>query len=440
MTRTPEPDLVSTKQQRIAELARRMPETALTTLGHHIDLDWLNEAYKRTRKDGATGVDGQTAAQYAENLDANLQDLLERVRVQRYRAPHVRRVHIPKDGGTRPIGIPTFEDKVLQRAVTMVLEAVYEQDFLDCSYGFRRGRSQHMALDVFWRQAMAMGGGWVVEVDIQQFFETLDHRHLRSIIERRVRDGRLLRLIGKWLRAGVLEEGTVRYPDAGTPQGGVISPMLSNIYLHEVLDVWFERTVKPRLQGRAFMVRFADDVVLCSEQENDARRVMAALPKRFGRYGLTLHPDKTRLVRFHPPSKNDGGGTRGSFELLGFTHVWGRSRKGRWIIKRKTSGRRLQRSLKRLSLWCRAHRHDRLTDQHAALVKKINGHYGYYGITGNARSLQIFHHEAERVWQRWLSRRSQRAKIRWARFQELLRVFPLPPPRIVHSIYRAAKS
>jgi RNA-directed DNA polymerase len=431
-------EAVSTRLQQIAELARRMPTATLTTLGHHIDIEWLKEAYHRTRKDGATGVDGQTAAQYAERLDENLAALLERVRVQRYIAPPVRRVHIPKDGGTRPIGIPTFEDKVLQRAVAMVLEAVYEQEFLDCSYGFRPGRSAHQALEAFRQQMMAMGGGWVLEVDIRSFFDTLDHAHLRGIIEQRVRDGRLLRLIGKWLNAGVLEGGLVTHPEAGTPQGGVISPVLANIYLHAVLDVWFERDVKPRLRARAFLVRYADDAVLGFALEEDARRVLEGLPKRFGKYVLTLHPEKTRLVRFAPPRDEDGP-RPGTFDLLGFTHHWGQSRKGAPVIKRQTAAKRLRRALTRIAEWCRTHRHDRLSEQHRALARKLKGHYGYYGITGNGRRLTTFWHQVERIWQKWLSRRSQRAKIRWDRFHKLLRIFPLPRPVVVHSIYRAVK-
>ena len=245
-------------------------------------------------------MDGQTAADYAANLEGNLRSLLDRAKSGRYQAPPVRRVHIPKGTGpeTRPIGIPTFEDKVLQRAVVMVLEAVYEQDFLDCSYGFRPGRSAHQALDALWHRLMEMRGGWVLEIDIRKFFDTLDHRHLHAILRRRVRDGVLLRLIGKWLNAGVLEDGSVTHPEAGSPQGGVISPVLANIYLHEVLDKWFEQTVKPRLKGRAFLIRYADDAVLVFEREGDARRVLDVLPKRFGKYGLTLHPEKTRLVPF----------------------------------------------------------------------------------------------------------------------------------------------
>jgi RNA-directed DNA polymerase len=396
MNGIPQPADVSTKLQRIAELARQMPDRALTSLAYRIDIEWLKEAYRRTRKAGASGVDGQTAEQYAANLDANLESLLTRVKKASYRAPPVKRVHIPKDGGTRPIGIPTFEDKVLQRAYAMVLEAVYEQEFLDCSYGFRPGRSAHGALEAFWRQTTSMGGGWVLELDIRDYFGSLKHAQLRQIIERRVRDGSVLRHVGKWLKAGVLEDRKLWHPEMGTPQGGVISPVLANIYLHEVLDVWFERDVKPRLKGRAFMIRYADDAVLGFSSEEDARRVLEVLPKRFAKYGLTLHPEKTRLVRF-APKRHDDDDDPGTFDFLGFTHYWGKSRKGRPTIKRKTASKRLRRSLTRLSQWCRAHRHDRLTTQHRTLARKVRGHYGYYGITGNSRMLTMYWHAAERI-------------------------------------------
>src|SRR6478752_10044051 len=249
MPGTPSPDPISTRRQRIAELARRSPRVALTTLAHHIDIDWLFTAYLRTRKDGAVGVDGQTAEDYAADLEGNLRSLLGRAKSGRYQAPPVRRVHIPKGTGseTRPIGIPTFEDKVLQKAVAMVLEAVYEQDFLDCSYGFRPRRGAHDALRSLWQQMMEMGGGWVLEADIEKFFDSVDHTKLREVLSQRVSDGVLTRLIGKWLNAGVMEEGVVRHPETGTPQGGVISPILANVYLHEVLDVWWERDVRPRM-------------------------------------------------------------------------------------------------------------------------------------------------------------------------------------------------
>lgn len=425
-------------------LAKEAPEMAFTSLAHHIDIDWLREAFKRTRKDGASGVDGQTAKQYEERLEENLRSLLDRAKSGTYRAPPVRRVHIPKGSGseTRPIGIPTFEDKVLQRAVAMVLEAIYEQDFRDCSYGFRPSRSAHQALDSLWQQTMAMRGGWVVELDIRKFFDTLDHAHLRTILGRRVRDGVLVRLIGKWLHAGVLEAGELSYPQAGTPQGGVISPLLANIYLHDVLDVWFEQVVKPRMRGRAFLIRYADDAVMVFSDEVDARRVMDALPKRFGKYGLALHPDKTRLILFRPsaPHKDrlgkGGDAEPGSFDLLGFTHYWGWSRRGNAVIQRKTAKGRFRRALQRITEWCREVRHRPIPEQHEQLVRKLRGHYGYYGITGNRYALSRFLFEVERIWRKWLSTRSWRARRNWDWFRGLLRRHPLPTPIVVHSALR----
>jgi RNA-directed DNA polymerase len=439
-----EPDPVSTKQQRIAELAKQSPEMGFTSLAHHINLRWLYEAYLRTRPDGATGVDEQTAADYSAKLGDNLRALLERAKSGTYRAPPVRRVHIPKgtSGDTRPIGIPTFEDKVLQRAVVMVLEAVYEQDFLDCSYGFRPGRSAHQALDAVWQQTMALGGGWIVEVDIQKFFDTLDHAHLRELLRHRIRDGVLLRLIGKWLNAGVLEDGSLSFPEAGTPQGGVVSPLLANVYLHYVLDVWFERVVQPRLRGRAFLVRYADDFVMGFACEEDARRVLEVLPKRFGKYGLTLHPDKTRLVPFRrPPHQTDredagGGEPPGTFDLLGFTHHWIRSRRGFWVVRRQTAQNRLSRALRTIAQWCRFNRHQPLKEQHHTLVQKLRGHFAYYGITGNAPALWQFREAVKRIWWKWLSRRRRRGLLSWTAFERLLKRYELPNSKVVHSVYR----
>lgn len=433
---------ISTKLQRIATLARQSPQMAFTSLAHHIDLAWVHEAYHRTRKDGAVGIDGQTAADYAANLEANLRDLLERAKSGSYHAPPVRRVHIPKGDGsqTRPIGIPTFEDKILQRAVAMVLEAVYEQDFKDFSYGFRPGRSAHQAIESLWKQAMAMNGGWILEVDIRKFFDTLDHGHLREILQQLVRDGVLLRLVGKWLNAGVLESGSVTRPEAGTPQGGVISPLLANIYLHEVLDEWFEREVKPRLRGRAYLIRYADDLVIGFSLEEDARKVADVLPKRFGKYGLTLHPDKTRLIDFRkPPTAPDADKPPrqpGSFDLLGFTHFWAKSRKGNWVVKRKTAKDRFSRALKALSQWCAENRHVSIAEQHETLTRKLRGHYAYYGITGNAVHIQRFMYEAKRVWKKWLVRRSQHGHKTWRWFNAIHDRYPLPQAIAIHSIYR----
>lgn len=427
---------IYTRIQRIAELARKHPERSFRSIHHAIDIEWLREAYRRTRKDGAVGVDAQTAADYAADLEDNLAELLDRFKTGTYRAPNLRRAHIPKDGGkTRPIGIPTFEDKVLQTAVRMLMEALYEQDFMDCSWGFRPGRSAHGALDVLWKRTMSMGGAWVVEVDIESFFDTLDHAHLRDFLDRRVTDGVLRRVLHKWLKAGVLEDGRVHRPTGGTPQGGVISPLLANVYLHEVLDVWFARQVQPRLRGRAELIRYADDFVVVCEQEHDARRLLDVLPKRFGRYGLRLHPDKTRLVRFVRPSGSDGDRPE-TFDFLGFTHYWGVSRKKRPVVKRKTARSRLRRSLRSVWLWCRAHRHDPLPEQQTALAAKLRGHFNYFGITGNARALRSFRKGVLRAWRRWLDRRGGRRRMTWERFWRLLGTYPLPPVRVVRSVYR----
>jgi len=437
VTGTPVSEDTSTRLQRIAQLAREDPQRAFLSLAHHIDVESLHEAYRRTRKDGAVGVDGQTAAEYEEKLQENLQSLLERLKSGRYKAPPVRRVHIPKGDGksTRPIGIPAFEDKVLQRAVSMVLEAVYEQDFLDCSYGFRPGRSAHQALEVLWRGLMNMGGGWILDVDIKSFFDTIPYSPLRAILDQRVRDGVLRRTIDKWLAAGVMEHGAVSHPDAGTPQGGVISPLLANVYLHAAVDRWFEAAVKPRLRGRAFMIRFADDLVIVTTSEADASQAKAMLAERLGQYGLTLHPTKTRIVEFRPRSSAPGPPRPGTFDFLGFTHYWARTRKGRWAVRRRTAASRFRRTLKRLSDWCRRNRHQPVAWQHDRIVKALRGHYNYFGIIGNSVALERLRNEVRSIWRKWLARRSQNNHMPWPRFAELLKRHPLPVP-----VVRAASS
>lgn len=439
MSGSPNLGSISTRLRRIASLAREDPERSFLSLAHYIDEFWLQEAYCRTRKDGAAGVDRTTAEQYAEQLVDNLRSLLDRFKSGQYQAPPVKRVYIPKGSGTqtRPIGIPTFEDKVLQRAVAMVLEAIYEEDFLSCSYGFRPGRSAHDALRDLWRELMGLGGGWVLEVDIRSFFDELDHGHLRTFLDRRVRDGVIRRTIGKWLQAGVLEEGRLKHPVTGTPQGGVISPVLANIYLHEVIDRWFEEEVKPRLGGRAVLIRYADDLVIAFAEEKDAQRVEEVLPKRLARFGLQLHPEKTRLLRFQRPGdkgRSPRSDDPGAFTFLGFTHFWGKSRKGNWVVKRKTAASRFTRSLSRVRQWCRRWRHEPVAWQQRQLSRGLCGHYAYYGITGNYQALSNFHRQVTREWRKWLHRRSQKAKMTWERFNRLLVNYPLPRPRIVHAI------
>lgn len=430
----PRSSTVLTKQERIAMLAKQSPEMCFTSLNHHIDLDWLREAFRQTRKDGAVGIDDQTWAGYEVGLDANLASLLTRAKSGSYFAPPVRRAYIPKGNGeTRPIGIPCLEDKVLQRAVVMLLEPIYEQDFLDCSYGFRPKRSQHMAISALWNQISSTGGGWVLEIDIRKFFDTLDKAKLRELIEQRVGDGVIKRLIGKWLNAGVMESGSVTFSESGSPQGGVISPLASNVYLHYVLDQWFETEVKPILRGRASMVRFADDAVLVFTNETDARSVMAALHKRFGKYGLSLHPDKTRITSFCRPREHHEEPE--TFDFLGFTHYWGESHQGRLVLKRKTAKDRQARAIKKISEWCREHRHFSLPEQHKELSSKLRGHYQYYGVTGNMRCLQNFRSIASRTWRKWLSRRSQRACMPWSKFNLLLKRYSLPKAWLPHSVF-----
>jgi len=442
MTETSGSEIVSTRQQRIAQLAKQLRGKGLTSLNQHLDLAWLREAYRRTRKDGAVGVDGQTAADYEKDLEGNLRSLLERAKSGTYWAPPVRRVHIPKGTGgeTRPIGIPTLEDKVLQRAIVMLLEPIYEEDFYDCSYGFRPKRSAHKALDSLSKQTMWSGVSCLLEVDIRKFFDTLDHAHLRTFLQQRLRDGVVLRLIGKWLNAGVMEDGAVTHPDTGSPQGGVVSPVLANVYLHYVLDQWFAREVQPRLKGRAYVVRYADDFVIGFTEDEDARRVMAVLPKRFGKYGLTIHPDKTRLLPFRKPQGTRTGpdsDAPGTFDFLGFTHFWARSRKGNWVLKRKTAADRFTRALRTIAQWCRSHRHDTISEQHAALCRKLRGHAAYYGITGNSPALARFRHEVLKVWRKWLMRRRRAWHAPWDWFRQLLKRYPLPYLRAVHSVYRS---
>jgi group II intron reverse transcriptase/maturase len=329
----------------------------------------------------------------------------------------------------------------------MVLEPLYETDFLDVSHGFRPGRSAHGALDALWKQAMKLGGGWIVDVDLRKFFDTIDKGHLREFLKRRVRDGVILRLIGKWLNAGVLEDGVVTTPEHGTPQGGVASPLLANIFLHYVLDEWFEAEVRPRLRGEAFLIRYADDFLIGVAREEDARRILEVLPKRMSKYGLTVHPEKTRLVRFQPPEADDSEPTERSataprtFDFLGFTHYWGRSRRGGWVVKRKTAKGRLKRALQAVSAWCRENRHRPIAEQHRTLTQKLRGHYAYYGITGNFFSLQDFLEGTRRIWRRWLSRRRRGGPLSWPEFLRLEQRYGLPRARVVHSMLSgAAKS
>lgn len=435
---------VYTEQRRIAQLARERPQECFTALNHYLDVEWLKAAYWQVKPESAPGVDGQSWSEYGKELEKNLRSLLDRAKSGSYVAPPVKRVHIPKgDGGeTRPIGMPTIEDKILQRAVVMLLEPIYEQDFKYFSYGFRPGRSAHEALACIWSHCTHQRVEWILDVDIRKYFDTLNHEWLRRILDRRVRDGVLRRLIGKWLKAGVWESGQLSYPQEGTPQGGVISPLLSNIYLHEVLDCWYAEQVKPRMKGRTFLVRYADDFILGFEKKADADRVYRVLFPRFEKYGLSLHPQKTRLVRFGRPAETPGelnpqASQSETFDFLGFTHYWAKSRKGRWVIRRRTARKRFGRSLKAISQWCRKKRHEPLRQQVETLGRKLKGHFGYYGLTGNYEALQRFRWEVIKIWRKWLARRGDPQGMPWERMQRLLQFFYLPEARVMHSIYAA---
>jgi group II intron reverse transcriptase/maturase len=422
---------------KVVEQAQREPEGRFHSLAHLLDVPALERAYHRMRKDAAVGVDGVTKEQYGQDLERNLQDLHARMKAKRYRHQPIRRVHIPKEGGkTRPIGISAFEDKLVQDAVREVLEAIYERDFLDCSYGFRPGRGAHDAVRTLDQIVHRGEVSWILEADVVSFFDSLDRTQLKEMLEIRVADGSLLRLIGKCLHVGVLDGAELSAPETGTTQGSVLSPLLGNVYLHYALDLWFETVVKPRLRGRATLLRYCDDFVIGFEREDDAQRVMAVLGKRLGRFGLTLHPDKTRLLPFRRPlAGQQGGKGPASFDFLGFTLYWARSRLGRWGMACKTRRASLRRAIQSVTDWCRRHRHLPVQVQHAALTRRVRGHFNYFGVSGNFRSLLLLVEAAKRAWYKWLCRRSQRKRLTWERFADLLDQLPLPRPRITVRIW-----
>jgi group II intron reverse transcriptase/maturase len=421
----------------VVERAQREPEGRFHSLAHLIDVPALERAFHRLRKDAVVGVDGVTKEGYGKALDANLVDLHERLRTGRYCHQALRGVHIPKERGKwRPISISTLEDKIVQGAVREVLEAVYEQDFFDCSHGFRPKRSAHDAMRALNRAVYQGEVSWILEADIESFFDSLDRTMLKEMLQIRVADGSLLRLIGKCLHAGVLDGEEYTEPERGTTQGSALSPLLGNVYVHNVLDVWIEREVKPRLRGEATLVRYADDFVIGFERRDDAERVLAVLGKRMERHGLALHPDKTRLVAFARPraSQRSGKGPT-TFDFLGFTCYWRRTRSGRWMMWCKTRLARLRRAMQSVTEWCRRHRHLPVQAQHGALTRRLVGHFNYFGVNGNHRSLARLVHVTARIWFKWLRRRSQRKRLSWERFNRILARFPLPQPRITVRIW-----
>jgi group II intron reverse transcriptase/maturase len=417
---------------RIRTLAEAESDLVFTSLAHRIDVSLLRKSFNRLKKSESSGVDEITAKGYAENLMENLHDLYQRLRSGRYRAMPVKRAWIDKeDGKKRPIGITALEDKIVQKAVATLLETVFDVKFHAFSHGFRKEHSQHKAIAELREQCRQFNIGWIVSADISGLFDNIEHGLLQSIIRERVNDGGILRLIGKWLHAGVMEDGATTYPDKGTPQGGVVSPILSNIFLHHVLDDWYVTQVKPRLHGHSFLIRWADDFIMGFELEGDARRVMEVLPKRFERFKLSLHPEKTKLIPFGRPRTDEEGRSRGSFDFLGFTFHWGRTLKGYWVIKKKTARKRLSRFMKQIWQWCKVNRHEPIEEQHVTLISKLRGFYQYFGVRSNYKALEVVFEYAMRAWQAWLKRRSSNGGMS---LKELRCKHPLPLPRIVHNI------
>lgn len=428
---------MSTERLLVADRARREKQQGrFPALARLIDVAALRDAYTNLRTDAAVGVDGVSKAEYGHNLGTRLEELHQRMMGNRYRHQPIKRVYIPKDNGDkRPIGISTVEDKIVQGAIRKVLELIYEPIFYEGSYGFRPERSAHDAIRRL-NQVVHQGGvRALIEADIVTFFDSLDRAKLKEMLWERVTDGSMQRLIGKCLHVGVLDGEEYGEPDQGTAQGSALSPLLGNIYLHYVLDMWFEEQVKPRLRGRAYLIRYADDFVMGFERMEDAQRVMEVLPKRMGKYGLRLHPDKTRVFAFEPPTR--GGGNRGTstFDFLGFTCYWRKTRQGGWKMWCKTRRGRLSRSIERIEKFCKRSRHRPVKEQHARLRSRLQGHYNYFGVNGNYRSLRLLYHRARMSWYKWLRRRSQRTRLTWERFTALLKTWSLPLPRIKVTIW-----
>jgi RNA-directed DNA polymerase len=428
---------MSTKLDRLSELAKEDGKRQFFSIAHLITPEALHAAFRDLRKEASAGVDGVRYEEYEKDAARNIQQLHQRLKDGKYQAQPLRRVYIPKeDGKLRPISIPALEDKILQKAMVEVLNAIYEQDFLSCSYGFRPGRGPHQALDEVGRVICTRPTGWILEIDITAYFDSIVREQLMEMVEKRISDGSVLKLIRKWIKAGVIEEGRLLVSETGTGQGQTISPLLANIYLHYVLDKWFEEVVKPRLRGEAHEIRFADDAVLCFQHREDAENVLSVLAKRFAKYGLTLHPEKTRLVEFGREAEEHAkrqGKKPATFDFLGLTHICALSRRGKFTVHVRTMRKRLRRGLKAVAQWCQEHLHDPVDEQQKVLNAKLRGHYQYYGRPTNYRSIRQFYRRVRYNWRACLSRRTRGDKMTWEKYEAMLRQLPLLPPRIKHS-------
>jgi len=425
---------VQTKLQAIAVKAENQPGYRFRNLYGMLNEEMLKDSWQYIRKDAACGVDRISAEEYKQNLDENIHQLVENLKKKRYRAKLVRRQYIPKGNGKlRPLGIPATEDKLLQLAVKRILEAIYEQDFLGSSYGYRPNIGAHDAVEKLTYELQFGNYNYVVEADIKGFFDNIDHEWLLKMLAERIDDKALLRLIEKWLKAGVLDtDGKVIRPETGTPQGGIISPILANVYLHYVLDVWFEKVVKRHCKGKSCIIRFADDYVCAFENQSDAQRVYEVMGKRLGKFGLELSAEKTRVISFSPNEKSG----KNSFDFLGFEFRWGKDLKGKAHVKRRTARKKLRNSMKRFNEWCKENRHLRLPELFSRLNAKLRGHYNYFGVIGNYLSLEQFYYHVQKMLFKYLNRRGQRRSYNWEGFNQLIEQFQLVKPHITRPRYR----
>ncbi len=431
---------METKLTRIAEIAKEKKTERFTSLAHLLDKQMLWDCHLELPANKATGIDKTTKAAYEEKLEENLDDLLARMKRGGYRPQPSRRTYIPKDEKSmRPLGIPAYEDKIVQRGMNKILQAIYEQDFLGNSFGFRPGRGQHDALRALDQIIRTQPIQYVVDADIRGFFNHVDHEWMMKFLEHRIADPNFLRLINKFLKAGISEEGVYSPTEEGAPQGGLISPILSNIYLHYALDLWFEVTVKRECKGRAGMVRFADDFVCCFEQEEDAKRFYAALIERLGKFKLEIAEEKTKIIRFgrnaEVECKKRGLKKPDTFDFLGFTHYWGKGRSGKFRLMRKTSPKKFKAKVKEFKMWIRRERHMPEAELVDVIRRKLLGHYNYYGVSDNSRGIRAFSNKVKRLILKWRNRRSQKRSFTEVKFLLFLKRNPLPVPKVTVNLF-----
>ncbi len=431
---------VLTKLISITQRAKREPKCRFTALIHLLTEGFLRDCFAELKKDRSAGIDGVTVEEYEANLDERLKELVSRMKAWKYRPQPVRRVYIPKPNGTkRALGIPTIEDKIVQMGIKKILEAIYEVDFKDVSFGFRPNRNCHTALNMLDKTIMTKPINYIVDIDIENFFDTIDHKWLMRCLKLRIADPNLLRLIGRFLNAGVIEEGKHIQIDKGTPQGGVLSPILANIYLHYILDLWFEKSVKTNLKGFAQLARYADDFIVCFQSKTEAEAFKDSLKQRLDKFGLKIAQDKTRVIEFGRyvwQKAQQNGNKVATFDFLGFTHYCDKTRKGSFKLGRKTSSSKFRQKMKAMNTWLKDVRNlVKLQDWWQVLSQKLIGHYNYYGISGNMPQLNSFYKRTLRLAYKWINRRSQKRSYNLAQYYRFLKYNPLPLPKIYHSMY-----